>query len=468
MNKRVLRLGTLLAVLALAGTVGGVAGLSALAAQEVDPEAGIVIVSVEPGGPAAEAGVVRGDILQEIDGEAVEDTGTLVSGLSELQPGDEVQLTVLHGDDLRTLAATLGDRDGDAYLGITPACSMHEDVMPWQGGMLPRHGGIVPQQGGILPQHEGMMPWSAAPAGALITEVLPDSPAEAAGLREDDVIVAVDGQEVTSGSDLVDALSGHQPGDTVTLDVERDGEEAVEIAVELGENPDKPGDAFLGVRYQTSPIMGTWDGMQMPFGDMHGFEDFDLEEMPGFHDFDELDIEEFGEGLRSGNILRQVSEDGPAWEAGLREGDMITAVDGEAMDSPQALADAVAEHKPGDEITLTVTSPEVDEERDVQVTLGQHPDDSEKAYLGVMVGGFFMRGRVEGEMPGGFFRWPFDSDSGSGESRGTGPFGFRFRLPFDLDDLPFNLDELPESFQLPWSSPEGRGGSGASSVLQDA
>ena len=443
MNKRVLRLGTLLAVLALAGTVGGVAGLSALAAQKVDPEAGIVIIAVEADGPAAGAGVVRGDILQEIDGEAVEDTGTLVSALSERQPGDEVQLTVLHGDDLRTLAATLGDRNGDAYLGITPACSMYDE-------------------------HEGVMTWSAAPAGALITEVLPDSPAEAAGLLEGDVIVAVDGQEVASGSDLVDALSGHQPGDTVTLDVERDGEEAVEIAVELGENPDKAGAAFLGVRYQPSRLLGMREGMVMPFGDMQGFENFDPEEMPGFHDFDELDIEEFGEGLRSGNILRQVSEDSPAWEAGLREGDMITAVDGEAMDSPQALADAVAEHKPGDEITLTVTSPEVDEERDVQVTLGQHPDDSEKAYLGVMVGGFFMRGRVEGEMPGGFFRWPSDSDSGSGESRGTGPFGFRFRLPFDLDDLPFNLDELPESFQLPWSSPEGRGGSGASSVLQDA
>ena len=426
MNKRVLRLGTLLAVLVLVGTVGGVAGISALAAQEVDPEAGIVIIAVEPEGPAAEAGVVRGDILQEIDGEAVEDAGTLVSGLSERQPGDEVQLTVLHGDDLRTLAATLGDRDGDAYLGITPACSMYGE-------------------------HEGMMTWSAAPAGVLITEVLPDSPAEAAGLLEGDVIVAVDGQEVTSGSNLVDALSSHQPGDSVTLDVERDGEETVEIAVELGENPDKAGAAFLGVRYQPSPIMETWDGMQMPFGEMHGFEDFDLEEMPAFPDLDELGIEELGEGLRAGNILRQVTEDSPAWEAGLREGDTITAVDGEPLDSPQALADAVAAYKPGDEITLTVTSPELDEERDVQVTLGQHPDDSEKAYLGVMVGGFFMRGRVEGKTPG----------DGSGEPRGTGPFGFRFRPPF-------NLDELPESFQPPWSSPEGSGGSGASSVLQDA
>jgi len=130
MNRRVLRLGTAVAVLVLAATVVGVAGLPAFAAQEVDPETGVVIVSVEPDGPAAEAGIVRGDILQKIDGEVVEDTGELVSALSEQQPGDQVQLSVLHGDDLRTLSATLGDRNGGAYLGVTPACSMHEDVLP--------------------------------------------------------------------------------------------------------------------------------------------------------------------------------------------------------------------------------------------------------------------------------------------------------------------------------------------------
>jgi len=460
MNRRVLRLGTAVAVLVLAATVVGVAGLPAFAAQEVDPETGVVIVSVEPDGPAAEAGIVRGDILQKIDGEVVEDTGELVSALSEQQPGDQVQLSVLHGDDLRTLSATLGDRNGGAYLGVTPACSMHEDV-------LPRHGGIVPL--------------SAAPNGTLITEVLPDSPAEVAGLHEGDVIVAVDGLEVTSGSDLVDAMAGHEPGDTVVLEVERDGAETVEIAVELGENPDRAGGAFLGVRYQPSRLLGTWEGMHTPFGEMHGFEDFDMHEMPHFEglgpegmrhfqDLDELYAEGVGEGIRAGSFLRQVTEDGPAWGAGLREGDTITAIDGEPLESPLALADAVAERDPGDEITLTVSSPDSDEERDVQVTLGEHPDDSEKAYLGVVIGGFVMRGRVEGEWPGGGdrFRWPFDSDEDGGEPGDHGPFGFRFRLPFDLHDLPFNLDELRERFQLPWAPSEGTGGGEAGSVLQDA
>jgi S1-C subfamily serine protease len=69
--------------------------------------------------------------------------------------------------------------------------------------------------------------------GALVMRVLPGSPAEKAGLqptrrsadgriRLGDVIVAVDGQPVEKAQDLFDLLGKHQPGETVTLTVERD------------------------------------------------------------------------------------------------------------------------------------------------------------------------------------------------------------------------------------------------------
>jgi putative serine protease PepD len=68
--------------------------------------------------------------------------------------------------------------------------------------------------------------------GATITEVMPDTPAERAGLEKDDVITAVDDQPVSDGISLIVAIRTHLPGETVEMSVVRGGEERV-VQVEL-------------------------------------------------------------------------------------------------------------------------------------------------------------------------------------------------------------------------------------------
>jgi S1-C subfamily serine protease len=87
--------------------------------------------------------------------------------------------------------------------------------------------------------------------GALVAEVVPDGPADQAGITAGDqdlrfqgqevkgggdVIVSVDGQKVVAESDLAQAIADKSPGDTVTLEVVRDGQ-VEEVEVELGERP---------------------------------------------------------------------------------------------------------------------------------------------------------------------------------------------------------------------------------------
>jgi S1-C subfamily serine protease len=60
-------------------------------------------------------------------------------------------------------------------------------------------------------------------AGALVTTIETGGPAAAAGLREGDVVVAVDTLPVLSITDLVGRIRNYMPGDTVVLDVLRDG-----------------------------------------------------------------------------------------------------------------------------------------------------------------------------------------------------------------------------------------------------
>ena len=87
--------------------------------------------------------------------------------------------------------------------------------------------------------------------GAMITDVVNGSPADDAGLKgssgEDtfqlqrvktggDVVIAVDGKPVLQNNDLSELIASHKPGDTVTLDIIRDGhKESVDVT--LGSRP---------------------------------------------------------------------------------------------------------------------------------------------------------------------------------------------------------------------------------------
>lgn len=79
--------------------------------------------------------------------------------------------------------------------------------------------------------------------GALVTEVLPDRPATGK-LHVGDAITAVDGEEVTFARDVIEAVRALEPGASVTLEVERDGETVV---VEVGTVESDDGVAQVGI-----------------------------------------------------------------------------------------------------------------------------------------------------------------------------------------------------------------------------
>lgn len=74
------------------------------------------------------------------------------------------------------------------------------------------------------------------PDGAVVRSVRTASPAERAGLRPDDVIVAIDGDAVASMADVVVRLRAQRPGDVLRLEVDRGGT-TLELPATLGEKP---------------------------------------------------------------------------------------------------------------------------------------------------------------------------------------------------------------------------------------
>ena len=82
-------------------------------------------------------------------------------------------------------------------------------------------------------------------------------------------------------------------------------------------------------------------------------------------EFEDIDDDVSGAGLV------EVFPDGPAEQSGLEPGEVITAIDGEEIESPSDLTDVLTGFKPGDTVTLTLVGP--DGEREVDVELDERP-----------------------------------------------------------------------------------------------
>jgi S1-C subfamily serine protease len=77
----------------------------------------------------------------------------------------------------------------------------------------------------------------ATAEGQSVVEVVEEGPSAAAGIEPGDVITAFDGQEISFTNSLLDLLFGREPGDVVTVTVERDGAPQT-FEVTLGERPE--------------------------------------------------------------------------------------------------------------------------------------------------------------------------------------------------------------------------------------
>lgn len=199
---------------------------------------------------------------------------------------------------------------------------------------------------------ENMSKYGLAEArGVVISKVMDDSPAARAGLRKDDVILRFNGEEVTSVRRLSRMIAEVSPDHVARLTISRGGAEQ-EVSVTVGKRDD-----FNTRILQSYSLLG--DNQKMLEELQQGRNGFAYS--LGSHrrigvattPLTKQLADYFGVTSGKGLLLTSVKENSPAAKAGLKAGDIITAVNGEPVEDAGDLIEAVNRNQTGD-VTLTI------------------------------------------------------------------------------------------------------------------
>jgi serine protease Do len=167
------------------------------------------------------------------------------------------------------------------------------------------------------------------PGGALVADVLDDSPAAKAGLEAGDIIQSIDNHAVKTAADLRNAVATSEPGTKVSLSVLRSGDEKT-IEVTLGEQPSKG--VMASAEGGSSELLGFSVSNVSP----------DMAQQYGISPD------------RAGVIVTSIASDSPAYQMGLRQGDLIRSINREPIGSVSDFENITGNLKKGDYVLLQV------------------------------------------------------------------------------------------------------------------
>ncbi|MCK5146302.1 PDZ domain-containing protein [bacterium] len=167
--------------------------------------------------------------------------------------------------------------------------------------------------------------------GILVTDVVKDSPAEKAGMLEDDIILYFAGKKIRKSNDLTEKVRNQKPKSSVKVTLLREGKRT-DLNVVVGRLRNRfsvnstslsyfYGHAYLGVR---------------------------------LHDMDNEMLSYFGVKEDEGVLVLSVVEDSPAAEGGLKSGDVIYAIEGEDVGDSGDITEILGDFEEGEEIEVAV------------------------------------------------------------------------------------------------------------------
>lgn len=200
--------------------------------------------------------------------------------------------------------------------------------------------------------------------GVKVIKVYENSPAEGAGVAEDDILISFDGKKIHDSSDLIDLVQDSDIDKEVELVYLRDGNEA-KVNVKLGKSNRK--------------VVRKWYNKKMP----HKF----------YMQNDDrawlgVEMIELGDQLReffdvpenTGVLIKEVIEDSPAEKAGLKAGDVIIRLGEKKIRKSKDVVRAVDYFEPGDKVEVEIIRDK--DEEIFNIELGKHKGNRDIYFYG--------------------------------------------------------------------------------------
>ncbi len=171
-----------------------------------EPAGPAKLARVQPDSPAAKAGLKVGDLVTAIDKKPIKTWEEVGDAIVAHRPGDKMTFTVQRDKETKDVVVTVELRPDAGAQG--PAVYLGLQTEKVEGGLR-------------------------------VVLVTPDSPADKAGVKANDVILALDKKETKEERQIVEALRERKAGDKVTLEVKR-GTEKKDLVVTLANRPGGP------------------------------------------------------------------------------------------------------------------------------------------------------------------------------------------------------------------------------------
>ena len=172
---------------------------------EAPDTSGVLVGDVFKDSPAGEAGVKRGDIIRSFHGTSVKDPTHLRSLVADTPPNSAVTVSVWRNGREHNLQVSIGEMPRD----LTALSS------ETQGKTEGNHGLAGITVGPIPPDQ------SRDQDGVVIQEIRSDSPAARAGLREGDILVELNRQEIRTVEDFERLTNKLEPNSTILVLLKR-------------------------------------------------------------------------------------------------------------------------------------------------------------------------------------------------------------------------------------------------------
>jgi serine protease Do len=165
---------------------------------------GAIVAEVVPGGPAAKAGFVQGDVIVALNGRSVEDSRDLTRHIASLPAGASAHFTVMRAGQKRDITAAIGNRpDKRVAANETPESDASQSDGPQAGAMQAMGLGLA----SVTPEARRNFNIDESIDGVLVTRVDPDSDAGDKGIQPGDVVLSVANKPVHSPKDILTLIA---------------------------------------------------------------------------------------------------------------------------------------------------------------------------------------------------------------------------------------------------------------------